>query len=183
MGVKGFPHRIKTFKYERFHHRYDVRVQIFFAIRLLYVKEFLKTLITHLVSILKFPIGFKLFLHSVIRQMHSRIINILRVYAILTARRPYISLFKHKYILVLIKQYPYPNVKLPIAYKQRPLNILLYYKVIMLNLECAAFRRMGLLLAFLYLNRQLLQLVLVFHDLVWGETARICFIQLVHLVD
>ena len=68
--------------------------------------------------------------------MHCRIINILRVYAILTARRPNVPLFKHVHILVLIKQDPDPNIKLAIAYKQRPLNILLYYKVIVLNLEC-----------------------------------------------
>ena len=115
--------------------------------------------------------------------MHCCIIYVLKVYTVLTSRRPYVSFFEQKDILILIKKDPNPNIKFPFANKQRPFNVLLDYKVIMLNLERTTFWRMLFLVAFLDGYSKLLQLVLMVHNLFRAEVGGVYFIHLIHLVD
>ena len=113
--------------------------------------------------------------------MDSRIINVLWIYAVLSPWCSYVTFLKHEHILVLVEEHPDPNVKFSSTDQEWPLNVLLYDEVIVLNLE-GSFWGVGFLLAFLDLDWQLLQLLLVLHDLLSIETSSVRFIKLIHLI-
>lgn len=80
-----------------------------------------------------------MFLHGVVGQMHCSIIDVLGVDSILGAGRSDVALFEEIEVRVLVVEDPNANVELPIADEQRPLDVLLYDKGVMLYLECATF--------------------------------------------
>jgi len=131
--VELLPHGVHGFDYQVFHLRDYVPVDRHPAVWVRIIDNLLEPLVAELVAILEGAIVLGVLLNGIISQVNVLIVDVLQVHLELRGRRSQVALFEDVELMVLVDEDPHADVKLTIVQQERPLNVFLDDKRIVLD--------------------------------------------------
>ena len=101
--VDRFANRVNRFDNLLFHRWHQVFINIYTASWVLVLYNLLEARVAQLVSVLKLAIWIKLLLHSVVGQVNSRVVNVLKVDVEFCSWRPNVAFLEQIQVQILVE--------------------------------------------------------------------------------